>query len=52
MALWIPVTLFAAFAQNLRFMLQRRLKMSGLSAGEATGVGLVVLSVLILVLSL
>lgn len=36
MPLWIPVTIFAAFAQNLRFMLQRKLKVSGLSAGGAT----------------
>lgn len=36
MALWIPVTIFAAFAQNLRFMLQRHLKTTKLSTGGAT----------------
>lgn len=36
MPLWISVTLFAAFAQNLRFMLQRKLKLSGFSAAGAT----------------
>ncbi|MEM1077343.1 MAG: DMT family transporter [Pseudomonadota bacterium] len=36
MPLWIPVTLFAAFAQNLRFMLQRHLKVTGLSTAGAT----------------
>lgn len=36
MALWIPITLFAAFAQNLRFMLQRHLKITVLSTGGAT----------------
>ncbi len=33
---WIPVTIFAAFAQNLRFMLQRHLKATNLSTGGAT----------------
>lgn len=33
---WIPVTIFAAFAQNLRFMLQRHLKVTNLSTGGAT----------------
>lgn len=36
MPLWIPVTIFAAFAQNLRFMLQRHLKVTTLSTGGAT----------------
>lgn len=36
MPLWIPVTIFAAFAQNLRFMLQRHLKVTGLSTAGAT----------------
>ena len=36
MPLWIPVTIFAAFAQNLRFMLQRHLKATELSTGGAT----------------
>ncbi|MEM9394251.1 MAG: EamA family transporter [Pseudomonadota bacterium] len=36
MSLWIPVTIFAAFAQNLRFMLQRHLKVTTLSTGGAT----------------
>ncbi|MDJ0992116.1 MAG: DMT family transporter [Dinoroseobacter sp.] len=36
MPLWIPVTIFAAFAQNLRFMLQRQLKVTTLSTGGAT----------------
>ena len=34
--LWIPITIFAAFAQNLRFMLQRHLKATELSTGGAT----------------
>jgi drug/metabolite transporter (DMT)-like permease len=33
---WIPITLFAAFVQNLRFMLQRHLKATRLSTGGAT----------------
>ena len=36
MALWIPITLLAAFAQNLRFMLQKHLKDTSLSSGGAT----------------
>ena len=36
MALWIPITIGAAFAQNLRFMLQRHLKTTELSTGGAT----------------
>lgn len=36
MSLWIPVTIFAAFMQNLRFMLQRHLKTTRLSTAGAT----------------
>jgi drug/metabolite transporter (DMT)-like permease len=36
MALWIPITIAAAFAQNLRFMLQKHLKATKLSTGGAT----------------
>lgn len=36
MPLWIPATLFAAFMQNLRFLLQRHLKVTTLSTGGAT----------------
>ncbi|MEM9755280.1 MAG: DMT family transporter [Pseudomonadota bacterium] len=36
MPLWIPVTIFAAFMQNLRFLLQRHLKVTELSSGGAT----------------
>ncbi len=36
MPLWIPITIFAAFAQNLRFMLQKHLKDTRLSTGGAT----------------
>lgn len=36
MELWIPITLAAAFTQNLRFMLQRHLRATGLSTGGAT----------------
>ena len=36
MELWIPITIFAAFAQNLRFMLQKQLKATRLSTGGAT----------------
>ncbi|TCP41336.1 DMT family transporter [Rhodovulum marinum] len=36
MAPWIPITLFAAFVQNLRFMLQKHLKATRLSTGGAT----------------
>ena len=34
--LWIPVTIFAAFSQNLRFMLQKHLKSTGLTTTGAT----------------
>ncbi len=33
---WIPITIAAAFFQNLRFMLQKVLKDTSLSAGGAT----------------
>lgn len=36
MDVWIPVTLTAAMAQTLRFMLQKQLKTTGLSTGGAT----------------
>jgi drug/metabolite transporter (DMT)-like permease len=36
MPLWIAATLFAAFMQNLRFALQRHLKVTSLSTGGAT----------------
>lgn len=36
MALWIPITVAAAFSQNLRFMLQKHLKATGLSTAGAT----------------
>ena len=36
MDIWIPVTLTAAAAQTLRFMLQKQLKTTGLSTGGAT----------------
>ncbi len=36
MDIWIPVTLLAAFAQTLRFMLQKHLKSTQLSTGGAT----------------
>ena len=36
MSLWIPVTIFAAFMQNLRFMLQKHLKATKLSTAGAT----------------
>ncbi len=36
MALWIPITIAASFAQNLRFMLQKHLKATRLSTGGAT----------------
>ena len=36
MPLWIPVTLAAAFLQNLRFLLQRHLKVTTLSTAGAT----------------
>ena len=34
--LWIPVTLFAAFTQTFRFMIQKRLRIDTLSTGGAT----------------
>lgn len=36
MELWIPITLLAAVAQTLRFMLQKQLKVTGLSTASAT----------------
>lgn len=36
MELWIPISIGAAFSQNLRFMLQKHLKATGLSTGGAT----------------
>ncbi len=36
MALWIPITIAASFAQNLRFMLQKHLKATQLTTGGAT----------------
>ena len=36
MALWVPIAVFAAFVQNLRFMLQKHLKATQLSTGGAT----------------
>jgi len=36
MPFWIPVTIFAAFMQNLRFVLQRHLKVTTLSTAGAT----------------
>ena len=36
MELWIPITIAAAFSQNLRFMLQKHLKETKLSTGGAT----------------
>lgn len=36
MSLWIPVTILAAFAQNLRFMLQKHLKATALNTAGAT----------------
>jgi drug/metabolite transporter (DMT)-like permease len=36
MELWIPVTIAAAFSQNLRFMLQKHLKSTRLSVAGAT----------------
>jgi drug/metabolite transporter (DMT)-like permease len=36
MELWIPITIAAAFCQNLRFMLQKHLKATRLSTGGAT----------------
>jgi len=34
--IWIPVTLFAAFAQTFRFMFQKKLRIQTLSTGGAT----------------
>ena len=36
MELWIPISIAAAFSQNLRFMLQKHLKATQLSTGGAT----------------
>ena len=36
MPFWIPATIFAAFMQNLRFLLQRHLKVTTLSTSGAT----------------
>lgn len=36
MELWIPISIGAAFSQNLRFMLQKHLKATGLSTAGAT----------------
>ncbi len=36
MPLWIAASIFAAFMQNLRFLLQRHLKITSLSTGGAT----------------
>jgi len=36
MPIWIPITIAAAFAQNLRFMLQKHLKATQLTTGGAT----------------
>jgi len=36
MELWIPIAIFAAFMQNIRFMLQKHLKTTRLSTGGAT----------------
>jgi len=36
MSIWIPITVFAAFVQNLRFMLQKHLTDTRLSTGGAT----------------
>lgn len=36
MQIWIPITILAAFSQNLRFMLQKRLKETDLSSVGAT----------------
>ena len=36
MVAWIPITIAAAFVQNLRFMLQKHLKATRLSTGGAT----------------
>lgn len=55
MELWVPITIAAAFAQNLRFMLQKHLKTTGLSTAGATlsrfvvAAPLAILAVLVLV---
>jgi len=36
MELWVPITIAAAVAQNLRFMLQKHLRATGLTTGGAT----------------
>ncbi len=36
MELWIPISIAAAFSQNLRFMLQKHLKATGLTTAGAT----------------
>lgn len=36
MSLWVAISIFAAFMQNLRFMLQKHLKSTQLSTGGAT----------------
>lgn len=36
MAAWIPITIAAAFVQNLRFMLQKHVRQASLSTGGAT----------------
>ena len=36
MAVWIPITIAAAFIQNLRFMLQKHVRGASLSTGGAT----------------
>ena len=51
MTLWIPVTLAAAFFQTLRFMLQRQLALSTLSAGGATFARFVYSAPLVLLLA-
>ncbi|MBY5932023.1 DMT family transporter [Tateyamaria omphalii] len=50
MALWIPITVAAAFFQTLRFMLQRQLSLGTLSASGATLARFLYSSPLILVL--
>ncbi|HBN31392.1 MAG TPA: hypothetical protein DD416_09255 [Rhodobacteraceae bacterium] len=57
MELWIPITIFAAFMQNIRFMLQKHLKTTRLSTGGATfsrfvfAAPLAMLLVLVLIIS-
>ncbi len=52
MALWIPITIAAAFMQNLRFMLQKHLKQTRLSTGGATFARFVFAAPLALVLAI